>query len=897
MLATELLPGVALGLFERHVKQALRLFDDPQRLGQESPLASLYMLGRALRDAPQPLTERIRGDSLRAEIRAAAARLWRGPLPASPAAMLAAIMEVRRNPDDTRYAYVVLELRCFNEFVTPNRTSDIWEEPHLLPGSKSQHYRDFDAAVKSVAALLLDSLRPTVRAERPRPPTTLYGYERQLAALVAALADNNTVTIGGPGGVGKSSIAATALAALPARPAFWYTMRPGFNDGASSLLFALGAFLHEHGAPNLWQYLVVTGGAPADLSLAAGLLRQDLAGLAGGAPILCFDDMEHLTTGGLGLVAPIHAQLLDLIESLRGVAPLLLISQRPLAAGDLHLELSGLKLGEVELLLRDAGRADLPGEAERLHAYTGGNPRLLGLMLTLDHDATAELEATGPVATPSLLPAFQRLWRRLTPQERRGLQRLAVFQGYAPEELLDPTVRESAARLRLIEHDGVGGVAVLPALAPFIDADLTPELRETLHAEAALVRLERGEYTAAAFHFVASKQEQLALQAWFPQRRQAIARGEADAARRVFGAISRQRLEPAERKALDTIRAELRQLAGQHDEALHELEQLDWSEESEAQARLWMLRGELEDALGYADRAVDSYGEGLRVSSRLLGRLAALHQRRGLLYTRRHQHAAAWEEIYRGEFDLQVLRGMLHVEEGDYPAALEEFQRALALADRLDDDTLRAQAERFLAMHYGRLQKLDCAITHAARATAIFERLGDRPSLEKMRGNLAFIYVQTRRFEAAIEAGTPAYAFFRHVGDPYFAAAAAANLAEASFELGDMERAAHYAGEVIALGDRHAAPYARFTLGQIALARQSAEAVEQLGESMRLAHANDDSYMVAYAQRALGQAMHSGGDHGGAREQLAGALALFTQLGIPGEITATERLIGSLFGA
>jgi hypothetical protein len=463
--------------------------------------------------------------------------------------------------------------------------------------------------------------------------------------------------------------------------------------------------------------------------------------------------------------------------------------------------------------------------------------------------------------------------------------------------VLRPEVREAAARLRLIEQDQEGGVALLPALAPFINADLSPELREMLHAEAALVRLERGEYTTAAYHFVASKQEQLAVQAWFPQRRQAIARGEADAARRVFGAVSRQRLEAPERKALDILRAELRQLAGEGEEALGELEQLDWSEQSEAQARLWMLRGELEDALGYPERALASYGEGLRVTARLLGRLTALHQRRGLLSYRRHEHAATWDEIHRGEFDLQVLRGMIRGEEGDYPAALQEYQRARELAERLDDDGLRAQAERYMAIHFGRLQEHEAAITHASRATTIYERLGDRVSLEKMRSNIAFINVQTRRFAAAIEAGAPAYAFFTSVGDPYFAAATGANLAEASFELGRHDEATRYAGEVLALGDRHAAPYARFTLGQIALAgSDGAAAVAQFAESMRLAQENDDLYMAAYAQRALGQAHLAGGERDAGREQLQGALARFTQLGIGGEIAATERLIGERGG-
>jgi hypothetical protein len=161
---------VTLTLFERHVKQALKWYDDPERLGRESPLAGSYILGRALRDLPRPVTARARGDVLRAEIHAAAARLWRGPLPATRDDMQAAITDARRDPDDPRYAYVVLELRCFNDFIAPFRTSDIWEQPHLLPGSKSQHYRDFDAAVKRLSAVLLDSLRPAMRPERPRRP-------------------------------------------------------------------------------------------------------------------------------------------------------------------------------------------------------------------------------------------------------------------------------------------------------------------------------------------------------------------------------------------------------------------------------------------------------------------------------------------------------------------------------------------------------------------------------------------------------------------------------------------------------------------------------------------------------------------------------------------------------
>src|SRR5262249_51103179 len=157
-------------------------------------------------------------------------------------------------------------------------------------------------------------------------------------------------------------------------------------------------------------------------------------------------------------------------------------------------------------------------------------------------------------------------------------------------------------------------------------------------------------------------------------------------------------------------------------------------------------------------------------------------------------------------------------EEGAYHEALESYRRCRALAEQLDDDSLRAQAERWIAALHGRRQQLDEAVAHGMQAIAIYERLGDRVNLEKMRSNMAFIYVQTRQFREALEGGAPAYAFFTGGRDPYFAGHTGNNLAEASFELGDLEAAARYAGEILSLGHRSTVPYARFTLGQIDLA-------------------------------------------------------------------------------
>lgn len=881
--------GLALTLFERNLKQALRLFNDPERLGQESPLAHAYMLSSALRAMPGPASTRDRGAALCAAIGAAAARLWGAAPPASRAEMLDAIVQARRDPDSPRYAYVVLELRCFQRFVAPNKTSDIWEQDHLLPGSKSQHYRDFDAAVKALAPLLLDALRPALRPEHVAPPQQLYGYHGELELLAGALGAGRAVLLSGPGGAGKTSLAAAAIARLGPRPVFWYTVRPDFNDGPSSLLFALGAFLHNLGASNLWQYLAVSGGVVGDLHLAAGLLREDLAAAAG--LTLCFDDLEHLAAearGGAG------AQILDLIDGLRGSAPLLLISQRPLLAADLHVAIAGLDRAETERFWRDGGRALSPAEAARLHDYTGGNMLLLTLMLAA-HSGDEAPPAGPDDAVQSLLPAFRRLWRRLAPAERLAVQRLSVYPAFAPEELFDEAVLALLARMRLVERDALGGVVLRPALAPLVRDDLAPELRGRLHQEAAVARLERAEYTAAAFHFVAAGRPDLAVQAWFPQRQLALGRGDADAARAIFAAVEPGALGGPERKALDLILAELHQRAGASAEGLRAVEEAAWDDDGEPAARLWMLRGELEDALGYPERALTSYAEGLQVTTRLLAQLAAIQLRRAALFRRQRDLGRSWAAIHRAEFDLEILRGQVLGAEGAYDNALAAYGRALALAERLGDDGLRAQAEFGHATIYGRRQEIEACVRHATAAMAIYERIGDRANLEQVRSAVAASYVQVRRFEEALAVGEKAYAFYVAVADPYYIAVTGANLAEAAYEIGDLARAERYATEVLAQDSRFAAPYARFTLGQIALARgDAAAAARAFAAAAEQAASNDDPFMAAYARRSHGQARLAAGDRRGARDDLAAALATFRELKIDGEATATEALLRDL---
>jgi hypothetical protein len=72
-----------------------------------------------------------------------------------------------------------------------------------------------------------------------------------------------------------------------------------------------------------------------------------------------------------------------------------------------------------------------------------------------------------------------------------------------------------------------------------------------------------------------------------------------------------------------------------------------------------------------------------------------------------------------------------------------------------------------------------------------------------------------------------------------------------------------------------------------------AAAIYQFQESMQLAQQKDDPYMVAYAQRALGQAYQAAANTEMGQQQIHAALTLFRQLGIPAEIATTEQILNS----
>lgn len=916
---------LSLSPFEQQLKKVLKWFDKPDRVGCESPLASIYFLGGVpFEDAQSESrlgSERGRGELLCREIRRAAAALWPGPLPTTLEEMRAVLPEVRTDPGSSRYAYIVLELRCFQDFLRPKRTADIWLSEEYLPGSQSEHYRDYDAAVVQLGQALLERLDPSLRGERPPVTAPLVGYDAQIAELNAILAANQSVILHGPSGIGKSSVAAWVLQQLAQRPVFWYTVRPSLNDHLSALLFALGHFFHRHGVYTLWQLVLASGGTFDDYNLALGAVQSDLSALTPRVPVLCIDELDLLlshepiavvdteATAQMQVQRPFFAFL----DGLAAETPLLLIGQtlvQPTApfTGVQRLILPGLATPHILQLFHQVGALLRDDEAHALYRATGGNPRLLTFCLMLYQRGEPVKTLWETMAQDAaLVPLLQRLWQLLSQSEQQLLQQLAVFRRPAPRDALashERTVHELIQK-RLLFADGQGGIELLPVLRNHIYQQLSSAEGRRYHRAAAEIRLLYAEYTAAAYHLVCGEQAPEAIQLWFVQRDREVRRGQANAAFALFHKLRPGGFGKAEDKALAIIQAELHKLRGELETGLQRLKPVavdigNGSETvTEATILIEGLRGEFLELLGEPDVALVHYDMALRTAGRILNRQVLLHQQRSMLYVRQRDFDAAQHEVNLADCHLTIVRGILADEAGDYEAAHKQFLMAWTEAAKLDEPAVLALAERHLANISGRLQDLPGAEQYAQQAIARYETLGDAFNVARVYDNLAFSYIHAGALQQGIDAAKQAWTFFQTAKSTYYSAVVATNLAEAYFDVGNLEQAEAYAHRVLESEERHPLPYALYTLGRIHESREQWDhASYSYAESKRLAVENQDRFMEAYARRALGRIVceldqNWGEQHSGQKE-LRTALTLFQELGIKGEVAETERQIQAL---
>lgn len=183
--------------FEDSLFQALKLLDQPEKLGLTSPLAATYFLHRTMPPGSHLTTPEARGHLLKTVIKKAAHHLWQGTLPKNKAEMQAALKEVRKERGSTRYSYLLLELRYFQDYLQPRSLREIYEDDAYLIDSKTGDHRSHKLALQHLGEVLLSQLRPGLRLEQPIAPGLFVGYEQEQQKLTQVLQEKQTVFLSG----------------------------------------------------------------------------------------------------------------------------------------------------------------------------------------------------------------------------------------------------------------------------------------------------------------------------------------------------------------------------------------------------------------------------------------------------------------------------------------------------------------------------------------------------------------------------------------------------------------------------------------------------------------------------------------------------------------------------
>lgn len=860
--------------FDTVVEDALKHFNDPEWLAQNSSLAIPYLLGqhRQNGDYANGFAEQEQGTIIQQIIRDS-------------------LEYACSEQDDGERWRKIIELR----YLSKSRKSEL-QIQDALALRRSAYHKHRKRAISALSAALLEKMRPAFHSEAPNPILNLLGRDSELATILPALQALQSVSILGAGGVGKTSLGVALAHQQAPQATFWYTFRPGLNDRLSTLLYHLAHFLHDLGASYLWSQVIANQGEIKAETL--NLLRSDFETISDQTVALCFDEVDLLRPTEVES----HAQLVPFLHSLQGLVPLLFMGQRSIIETDQRVELTGLPSFLVEQLFQQNQMYFSKEKISQLCEATNGNPRLLTLFIALHQsqkrtDAPVEQIWDLSVQALSMESLLRRLWHHLHEGEMFWLELLAVFRNPVPRSgwsgSEEATALEQLIQWQLVQVDQRDQVALVPTFKEGIYSLLSVDERFALHKTAAQIRLQFGQTTWAAFHFIESDEHQAAFDLWDRHYKQEIDQGQAEAGLSMLQSISRQQLDKDSIEKLDLRLAELHKLLGNYDQSLQQIRKANWHTPF-LQVQAKRIAGDIHEERGNTEDAVSAYTDALTITHSRLGESASLHRAIGYLYMREREFEQAKREVLRIRHDAATLEAVIQFWQGeDTEQTKQIYQEALQLAEAAEYPYGIANSQLNLGYIYGWQKELEQAEAYFQKAIDYFEMTGNLYKTASAKSNLAVTYCLSEQFEDAIEPAQESLELFEKLGEEFGIAVGWQTLAEANLGLGDLAQAETFAQQVIDAENIHMQPDGLRVLGEVKLKQGDLEGAERLvQQSIQIAQETENPKLEAYGWRALGEVHLAQAADDSGHTAFQKAIDIFTICGLSGEVEQTQRLMG-----
>lgn len=844
--------------FRRHLLAALEHFTDAVWLGQHSPLATPYFLGEHL--IPQTSNGvKKQGETLQTLLRESAATI----------------------SHNDHYLYRLLDVSFFQPRPLPQILSE-------LGVSKATYYRSGHRprAIQELETAFVRSIRPSLRLDQPPTPhIPLIDRSKLFLVAKSALWQRQSVALIGSEGTGKTTLAsqiAQAWQQEKKQHPFWYIIRSGLNDHGSAALFAIGYFLHKRGASRLWLQLTVEYDT-LTYEILLGLLRSDLDQLNRQDLLFCFDSVERLDP----MSNDDHMQFVELLAFLTEHAPVLFIGRQCPLTISTTVAVGSWSLNESRQFLHQFRKSSAVDSSTALHEQTQGNPRLIQLLLTLvecDPSEGFALEHLGN--TPPLHALFDQIWQRLRTEEQTLLAKLSAFRMPAPLDVFDLESVDALLPRALIQLLPGGAISVLPIYQRSIQRLLSKEELKACHLNAAQVRAERGELTAAAYHYIAGGQTNFAIWQWYQHRQQEIDQGQGIVARQLFDSLSVATLDASEQEILALIRSELRLLIADYAGCKRAIDSTLWQTPALEQ-RSWQLMGDVDVEQSQFDEAIRAYRKGIDSIVDARTEMIELYTRIGEANRRKPDLDAAWQATLMARYELEHLQGDIQYSLGNYAQAQEYCERALVLARQLNHVEGEGRTCNLLAGIFITLGDFEQAERYWREASRCYQQSGRRTWLAGVNMNRAIAFTESGNPDAALpllENALQTYSEIQHVrGCAY----TTQNLAEAYLALGQLDKADATIWRSIQEEEASLMPANFGVLAEIRLAQNNLSEAETFGlKSIDMAEQNQDPFNAAYAWRTLTQVYRRGKQPKKAAVAAKRARALFEEMGLQHEIEA-----------